>query len=98
MKTRDRKGSLTSKKTPDSFFRTITNSSQWKDWEDHQALLRINLKSIDRRLIKVAAGAVYDMAEVLECGWISQAHFQDFMRFSAIEYMLRLGNVTIEKD
>lgn len=84
MKTRDRKGSLPSKRVPDSFFRTVTNSPQWRAWYDEQERRLNNLKSNGRRIIGRGPGAVYDMAEVMECAWISQNHFQDFMAFSAL--------------
>lgn len=53
-----------------SFYTTVTESVQWKEWEEHQKCLRAS-----------GMGPTYDMAEVMECGWISQHHFQDFLDF-----------------
>ena len=60
-----------------SFRETVTQSSQWKLWEKEQ----------ERRMKILASrgslkSGVYDMPEVIECGWISQKHFQDFLKFA----------------
>ena len=58
-----------------TFYRTVIESPQWKLWEQEQA----------KRLRFINAGGpirgIYDMPEVVECGWISQEHFQEFLKF-----------------
>lgn len=63
-----------------TFYDTVTSSPQWKAWESEQ---------MRRSFIRSNAGGtphiiprVYDMAEVMECGWISQEHFQAFLEFT----------------
>jgi len=63
------------KKRNPTFYQTVIESLQWKLWEREQA----------RRFNEGPSGKtwekVYDMAECMECGWISQNHFQDFLDF-----------------
>jgi len=64
---------------PPTFYRTVIESPQWKAWEIEQA------KRLHSILINADEGGpikgIYDMPEVVECGWISQEHFQDFLKF-----------------
>lgn len=60
------------KATNPNFYTTVTQSPQWKAWQKHQADLEHH-----------GSTWRYDMAEVMECGWISDRHFQDFLLFSA---------------
>ena len=62
---------------PPTFYETITSSPQWKAWEIEQAR-RLHKVVIKRP--KIAKG-VYDMPEVMECGWLGAEHFQDFIKF-----------------
>ena len=55
-----------------SFWKTVIESPQWKQWQREQH------RRLDEGKIK---DGVYDMSEVEECGWISQKHFQDFINF-----------------
>ena len=54
-----------------TFYRTVTASRQWKLWEAQQA------NWFAQKKFKKC----FDMAECMECGWISQKHFQDFLKF-----------------
>jgi hypothetical protein len=60
-----------------SFWKTVLESPQWNRWQKEQAR-RLSLMVKDK-LPKTET--VYDMPEVEECGWISQKHFQDFLKF-----------------
>ena len=61
---------------PPNFYQTVTESRQWKAWEEEQ---RIRLHGLCKK--NKLDNGVYDMSEVMECGWISQKHFQDFLKF-----------------
>ena len=64
-------------KTHPTFYRTVIESPQWKLWEGEQAG-RLHLLTMEH---KNPDGGIYDMPEVMECGWISKQHFQDFLKF-----------------
>ena len=61
----------------DTFYKTITESPQWKAWqeEQHRRFLGQQEEVLPKRV------KVYDMSEVMECGWISPEHFQEFIKF-----------------
>ncbi len=75
--TKPNKRAFVTNRENDTFYRTIINSSQWKEWEIEQTR-RFAICQKEKR--KVWNG-VYDMPECVECGWISQDHFQDFLKF-----------------
>ena len=61
----------------DSFYWTITHSPQWKAWQQEQVKrLKNHIRNNSRKFT-----GCYDMPEVMECGLISQEHFQDFLKF-----------------
>lgn len=61
-----------------SFWKTVVTSPQWRDWENEVARRSIeHSKNND----EVYTGC-WDVDECRECGWISQEHFQDFMKFT----------------
>lgn len=60
-----------------TFYKTITSSPQWKAWEEEQKQ-RLHNHVVNNS--KKYTGC-YDMPEVMECGIISQEHFQDFLKF-----------------
>ena len=62
-----------------SFWKTVVESPQWTLWMKEQQK-RFRLLREDKLPKKQGA---YDIDEVTECGWISQEHFQDFLRFCA---------------
>ena len=55
----------------DSFWKTVVQSPQWLAWEKEQRIRqgKKNLKGC------------FDYDECRECGWISQDHFQEFIKF-----------------
>ena len=62
-----------------SFWKTVVTSPQWKAW----------CKEVSRRMHEHTVKGhekytgCWDVDECACCGWISQEHFQDFMKFSA---------------
>lgn len=64
-----------------TFYDTVTSSPQWKAWEVEQTkrISEFNKAKIARTCL---LEGTYDMAEVMECGWISQEHFQAFLEFT----------------
>jgi hypothetical protein len=54
-----------------SFWETVTKSPQWKLWQEEQR----------KRFATEIKYGVWDIDECQECGWISQEHFQDFIKF-----------------
>ena len=56
----------------DSFWKTVVESPQWEAWYKEQGR-RFSQKNRKH--------GVFDIDEVQECGWISQAHFQEFLKF-----------------
>lgn len=70
-------GKLLESKKYSNFYKTVTQSPQWKAWQEEQ---NERLRRVVRTGAKVATGC-YDMSEVMECGWISQEHFQEFLKF-----------------
>jgi len=54
-----------------TFWKTVIESLWWDEWEKEQA----------RRFRADTKKGVYDMPEVMECGWISPGHFKEFMEF-----------------
>lgn len=69
-----------------TFFDTVTQSQQWEAWQVEQAR---RLHDFNKKYPKMGlkAKGIYDMSEVMECGWISQSHFQDFLEFTALSTM-----------
>lgn len=66
-----------------TFYDTVTHSPQWKAWEAEQERRAAWWnKAGETRGI---GPLLYDMAEVMECGWISQEHFQAFLAFTIEE-------------
>lgn len=63
-----------------TFYDTVTTSPEWKAWQDEQARRAFVLSN--RGGTPHHVPPVYDMAEVMECGWISKEHFQAFMDFT----------------
>ena len=59
-----------------SFWKTVITSSQWKVWQTEQRR-RFDLL----QKYQSCNSGIYDMSEVEECGWISQEHFQEFIKF-----------------
>jgi len=60
-----------------SFWKTVIESPQWKEWEkeiSHRVSEHIKNNS------EIYEGC-WDIDECQECGWISQGHFQDFIKF-----------------
>lgn len=60
-----------------SFWETVTKSPQWKAWE-LEVYRRFREFSRDGEFLE----QVYDVDECRECGWISDEHFQEFMKFT----------------
>jgi hypothetical protein len=58
-----RRAELTGFEYP-SFFTTIINSPQWKEWVNYNEQI-----------------PKFDVYESMECGWLSEKHFQAFMSF-----------------
>ena len=58
-----------------SFWKTVIESPQWKLWQKEQRK-RFGEFTKGNRNVKA-----YDMLEVEECGFISQDHFQNFLKF-----------------
>lgn len=54
-----------------SFWATIIRSPQWEVWEKENSR-RMHLKPI---------GNCFDVDECRECGWMSDQHFQEFIKF-----------------
>jgi len=67
----------------ETFYYTVITSPQWKAWQKEQ-----NRRMQTRR--KNFKG-VYDMPEVMECGLISQEHFQEFLKFVVTTHYEREG-------
>jgi hypothetical protein len=60
----------------DSFWKTVTNSPQWSAWYKEQSKrFHEFAKTLDKTI------GVFDIDECQECGMISQAHFQKFLKF-----------------
>lgn len=55
------------------FWKTVVQSPQWIEWEKYNN----SLSWEDRKKLDL----MYDIDECRECGWISQDHFQAFIRF-----------------
>ena len=67
-----------------SFHRTVIESPQWKLWQVEQERRMKNFSSAKKGFAKndkQTDYGIYDMAEVEECGHISQEHFQGFLKF-----------------
>ena len=60
-----------------SFWQTVITSPQWTLWKKEQEK-RFHFLNLHKPRVSIG---VYDMSEVEECGWISQKHFQDFLKF-----------------
>lgn len=60
-----------------SFHKTVIESPQWKLWQEEQEKLMVKHY---KKKSKIYAG-LYDIAECMERGLISQEHFQKFLRF-----------------
>lgn len=59
-----------------SFWKIVLESPQWELWEKEQ-MKRFKLFVKEKKV----KDSIYDMPEVMDCGWISQKHFQDFIKF-----------------
>lgn len=64
-----------------TFHETVTRSPQWTAWREEQAKRLSRFNNRKNRTHYAALKGIYDMAEVEECGWISQGHLQDFLKF-----------------
>lgn len=53
-----------------TFYRTITNSKEWKEW------VKWNEKNTEKEGI-----ITYDICESTECGWLSKEHWNAFLNF-----------------
>lgn len=62
-----------------SFWKTIIESPQWKEWQKEQTRRFRNLEQVGNKMV---GETCYDMAEVEELGCISPAHFADFLKFT----------------
>jgi len=70
-----------------TFYDTVTSSPQWKAWEAEQTR-RQEWWSKNPETRGVGP-LLYDMAEVMECGWISAEHFQAFLDFTIYNKTMR---------
>jgi hypothetical protein len=71
----------------ESFWHTVVTSPQWKAWEKEVSQrLHIQNKILDEEKPGVLPDycGIWDVAECTECGYISQRHFQDFIRWTEI--------------
>lgn len=69
-----------------SFWKTVTKSPQWKLWQKEQSR-RVHLLCLDKLPKDVR---IYDMPECEETGWISQGHFQEFVKFISAQREVEL--------
>jgi len=60
-----------------SFWKTVVESPQWAVWEKEVSK---RMSKHNKKKSKIYTG-VWDVDECRECGWISQKHFQDFIKF-----------------
>lgn len=60
-----------------SFWKTVTESRQWKAWQKEQEERAIKCKCFD----KVCTCKVFDIAESTECNALSPEHWSEFVKF-----------------
>ena len=54
-----------------SFWKTIVESDEWKEWKKEQA----------KRFHTEEKEGCFDIDECTECGWISKEHWKEFIKF-----------------
>ena len=64
-----------------SFWKTVVESPEWKLWQEEQQKRFHQLATTKNTKIEA-----FDIDECQECGWISPAHFQSFIKF--IKYLV----------
>jgi len=55
---------------PQTFYEAIVHSPQWKAW------VQYNEDNMDNEEVRC-----FDVHESIECGWLSDNHFQEFLLF-----------------
>jgi len=59
--------------TNPTFYDTVINSKEWKAWAEH-----LHQEALQERLH-------FDIAESVECGWLSENHWNAFIEFTKQE-------------
>lgn len=71
-----------------TFYQTVTSSPQWRAWRNqvHNNMLDAMQAHADGDEKAYDKADIWDMDECEECGLISPAHFQSFLKFVIEHY------------
>jgi hypothetical protein len=71
-----------------SFWKTVVTSPQWKGWEHDLCVSMRKADELgwDSPEAKQYKERMFDVDECAACGWMSDRHFQEFLKFCSFRY------------